>query len=119
MQSPRQPISTFCMSGEHHHMIRTLLMVGAVTLVLFLTQPAAHAQWVTNDAWTTFVPATAVSFAISTDQNSYSVREPIALNYRIMNISNHALYVPRASLEGCPTVTLYVWAWFENSIGQR
>jgi hypothetical protein len=113
-ESPR-----FCVSGQHPHVIRTLLTVGVGTLVLFLTQPPALAQWVTTDAWTTFVPATAVSFAISAGQNSYAVQEPITLSYRIVNISNHALYVPRASLEGCPTVTLYVWAWFENSTGQR
>jgi hypothetical protein len=105
-------------TSPHTLRIHHLLVVAFLINLGFLDS-RVHAQWVTSDAWTTFLPATAVSFAISTDQNSYSVREHITLKYRIVNISNHALYVPRAALEGCPTVTLYVWTWFEDSTGRR
>ena len=98
---------------------RILLLLAAFLINLGSVESRVQAQWATNDAWTTFVPATAVSFVIWTDQSSYSVREPITLKYRIVNVSNHALYVPRSSLEGCPTVTLYVWAWFEDITGRR
>ena len=98
---------------------RIRVLVVALLIILGLAKLGVHAQWVNSPAWTTFVPATAVSFAISTDQNNYSVQEHITLKYRIVNISNHALYVPRAWAEGCPTVTLHVSSWFEDGIGRR
>ena len=96
-----------------------MLALIVALLMMGLVESGVHAQWVNAPPWTTFVPTTAVSFAISTDRNSYSVREQITLRYRIVNISNHALYVPRAWAEGCPTVTQHVSAWFEDSIGRR
>jgi len=42
-----------------------------------------------------FVPANDVSFAISTDRNDYGIGEQILVKYRIANVSNGPLYVPR------------------------
>jgi hypothetical protein len=98
---------------------RIRALVVASLIIPGQSKLGVHAQWVNSPAWTAFVPATAVSFAISTDKNSYSVQEHITLKYQIVNISNHALYVPRAWAEGCPTVTLHVASWFEDGIGRR
>ena len=99
---------------------RRVCLLGLVLwLSLVLIKSGVHAQWATSPAWTTFVPTTAVSYAISTDRNSYSVRDKITLKYRIVNISNRPLYVPRSSLEGCPWVSRHVSAWFEDGAGRR
>jgi len=95
------------------------MLVVALLTGLGFVESTASAQWVENPAWTLFVPATAVSFAISTDRNRYSLSETITFKYRIVNISNHALYVPRTTIEGCPTVTMHVTAWLEDSMGRR
>jgi hypothetical protein len=66
----------------------------------------------------TFVPANDVSFTISTDQKSYTAGEQIVVKYRIVNISNGAVYVPQAWEAKC-SGRPHVWAWFENSAGQH
>ena len=66
----------------------------------------------------TFVPASDLSFTISTDRSSYGRRESITVKYRIANISNAPVYVPRAWEEKCPTKP-HVWAWFENGVGKH
>ena len=60
-----------------------------------------------------FVPASDVSFTISTDRTSYGRRQSIAVRYRIVNISNALVYVLRAWEEKCPARP-HVWAWLEN-----
>jgi len=86
------------------------MFVVALHVWLGLLGSEAYAQWAENAARAMFVPATSVSFSVSTDKNRYSLREGIPLKYRIVNISNGPVYVPRATLEGCPTVTLHVAA---------
>ena len=66
----------------------------------------------------TFVPASDVSFRISTERKSFKVGESITLRYRIKNISNAPLYVPREWEATCPG-SPHVWAWFEDSAGQH
>ena len=66
----------------------------------------------------TFVPAADVSFTVSTDRNRYGPREPIAVRYKILNVSNGPVYVPRAWEAKCP-VKPHVWAWFENNVGKH
>jgi hypothetical protein len=65
----------------------------------------------------TFVPASDVSFKISTDRSSYSTGEPIAVNFRIKNVSKGPLYVPREWEVTCPA-SPHLWAWFEDSAGK-
>jgi len=64
-----------------------------------------------------FVPASDVSFTISTDRTSYGRRQSIAVRYRIVNISNALVYVLRAWEEKCPARP-HVWAWLENGAGK-
>ena len=66
----------------------------------------------------TFVPASDVSFKISTDRSSYTAGESITLKYRIKNISNAPLYVPREWEATCPA-SPHLWAWFEDSAGKH
>jgi hypothetical protein len=66
----------------------------------------------------TFAPASDVSFKISTDRSRYRTGEPIVLKYRIKNISNASLYVPREWEATCPA-SPHLWAWFEDSSGKH
>lgn len=66
----------------------------------------------------TFVPASDVSFKISTEQTSYKVGESITLKYRVKNISNAALFVPRKWAATCPP-SPHLWAWFEDNSGKH
>lgn len=66
-----------------------------------------------------FVPANDVAFTISTDRSTYKFGEEIELKYKIRNISNAALFVPRWLYGGdCPH-KWHVWAWFEDSSGKH
>jgi hypothetical protein len=66
----------------------------------------------------TFVPATDISFTISTERNRYGHRQPITIKYQILNVSNGPVYVPRVWEVKCPAKP-HVWAWFENSVGKH
>jgi hypothetical protein len=66
----------------------------------------------------TFVPSGNVSFKISTEQASYKAGESITLKYSAKNISNDILFVPREWEATCPA-SPHLWAWFENSSGER
>ena len=66
----------------------------------------------------TFVPASDVSFKISTDRSTYRAGESITLKYRIKNISNAPLYVPQEWEATCPA-SPHLWAWFEDSTGKH
>jgi hypothetical protein len=88
---------------------RTRIQVG-ITYVLLATSLPAQKE--------TFAPANDVSFSISTERHSYKAGEQITLNYRVTNISNKPLYVPREWEVTCPAGP-HVWAWFENSSGQH
>jgi hypothetical protein len=71
-----------------------------------------------------FVPANDISFAISTEQKSYGAREPISVKYRIVNVSNGPLYVPRGfeatvCLDGPYGGRPHFRGGFENSAGKH
>lgn len=66
----------------------------------------------------TFVPASDASLIISTERSSYRAGEQITLKYRVTNISNAPLYVPREWESTCPAAP-HVWAWFEDSTGKH
>jgi hypothetical protein len=66
----------------------------------------------------TFAPANDVSLSISTERRSYTAGAHITLNYRVTNMSNTLLYVPREWEARCPA-SPHFWAWFENSSGQH
>jgi hypothetical protein len=70
-----------------------------------------------------FVPANDVSFTISTERKNFGVRERVTVKYRILNVSNRPLYVPRgfdatACLEGHQAGP-HVRAGFENGAGKH
>jgi hypothetical protein len=66
----------------------------------------------------TFVPASDVSFKISTVQTSCKAGESITLKYRVKNISNASLFVPREWAATCPA-SPHLWAWFEDRSGKH
>ena len=66
----------------------------------------------------TFVPASDVSFKISTVQTSSKAGDSITLKYRVKNISNAPLFVPREWTATCPA-SPHLWAWFEDSSGKH
>jgi hypothetical protein len=65
-----------------------------------------------------FIPTSNVTFQISSEKKSYEVGDVVLLNYRITNISNAPLYVPREWEATCPTVP-HIWAWFEDHSGNH
>jgi hypothetical protein len=91
---------------------RILLLFIYIAVGVFLSAPSLFAQR------EVFSPANDVSFTISTDQNIYRTGREITVKYEIVNISNHALFVPRAWGATCPPKP-HVWAWFENPVGQH
>jgi hypothetical protein len=72
----------------------------------------------TNARSDLFVPATNISFRITSEAKSYAVGETVRLNYQITNIGNVALYVPRELEATCPPVP-HIWVWFLDSSGNR
>ena len=89
---------------------RTLILQVGTSCVLLTTSLVAQKE--------TFAPASDVSFKISTDRSSYRAGEQIILKYRIKNISNALLYVPREWEATCPA-SPHLWAWFEDSSGKH
>jgi hypothetical protein len=65
-----------------------------------------------------FVPATRISFRISSEKKSYEVNETVQLNYSVTNISKMPLYVPREWGATCPPVR-HIWVWFLDSSGNH
>ena len=78
--------------------------------------PSARASSVAAQM-TLFVSTTNVTFQISSEEKSYEIDEVVLLNYRITNISNASLYVPREWEATCPTIP-HIWAWFEDQFRQ-
>jgi hypothetical protein len=68
--------------------------------------------------WTVFAPVNDVSFTISTDRASYATTDPVMLKFKIVNVSNRALYMPRTWTGTCP-LTPHVMAWLEDSAGRH
>jgi len=97
-------------NGNHEVKRRTRITQVGMSCVLLATSLLAQKE--------TFVPASDVSFKISTDRSSYRAGEPITLKYKIKNISNTPLYVPREWEATCPA-SPHLWAWFENSSGKH
>jgi len=65
-----------------------------------------------------FVLASDVSFKISTGQIVWQAGESITVLYRVKNISNAPLFVPREWEATCPA-NPHLWAWFEDSSGKH
>lgn len=96
----------------------SVALLAATSGIFYSGLPArARGQAATNSAWTIFAPANDVSFTISTPRPKYGVHNQISLNYRIANIGNRPLYVPKTWQPTCLTA-LHVQAWFENSEGR-
>ena len=89
---------------------RTRILLGSFSCLLLTTSLVAQKE--------TFAPANDVSFRISTNRSSYRVGEEITLKYRVINISDAPLYVPREWEVTCPGGP-HLWAWFEGSSGQH
>lgn len=65
-----------------------------------------------------FVPANDISVTLTSAQKTYKRGEVIQLTYKVVNVSQHSVYVPRELWDssGC---TAHVWAWLEDSSGRR
>lgn len=99
---------------------KPLLVLGmTIVAALRLLSAGPDAQWAQSPAWTTFAPMNDVSFAVSTERQSYAIHDAITAQYRIVNVSSRSVYVPRHLLEGCPTVVPHVSIWLENDRGQH
>jgi hypothetical protein len=64
-----------------------------------------------------FARASGVTFTIRTDQKEYEIGDQIVIHYTIRNVSNHALFVPRAQWDikcGNPP---HMWARLFDSSG--
>lgn len=70
-----------------------------------------------------FVPSNDISFAISPERNSYTVQDRIGVQYRIVNVSDRSLYVPREfGTTACldwPRAVGHVQAGFVNTAGRH
>jgi hypothetical protein len=66
----------------------------------------------------TFVPASDVSFSISTERTSYKAGDEILLHFSIVNTSPKPVYAPREWAAKCRP-SPHVRAWFENSDGKH
>lgn len=84
-------------------------LFGAVCLLL------AASSFARTDL---FVSSADISFRISSEQKSFAADAEVRLNYRITNISNAPLYVPREWEATCPTVP-HIWVWFEDRSGNH
>ena len=74
---------------------------------------SAHRRTSTPAAMFSVVPANDVALTVSTDRKSYKIGEHVKVKYRILNIRNAPLYVPR-EWEATWPANPHVWAWFES-----
>jgi hypothetical protein len=65
-----------------------------------------------------FVSNANITFRVFSDEKSFSVDEDVRLNYRITNVSDVSLYVPREWEATCPPVP-HIWVWFLDSSGNH
>ena len=65
-----------------------------------------------------FAPSNDVSFVLASPRQTYKAGETVVLSYKITNISNAPLYVPKESEAKCPTRP-HVGVWFENEAGEH
>jgi hypothetical protein len=96
-------------------------MFLAVALLTFTPGSIVHAQSAPSLFRTVFTPANDVLFTLSPVKDKFGVGGKIAVNYRIENVSNHSLYVPRGwESTACLNIgPPHVWAWFENNAGEH
>lgn len=66
----------------------------------------------------TFAPPNDVSLVISSERSSYRTAEPISVKYKVTNVSNAPLFVPREWEAKCPAAP-HLWAWFEEGSGRH
>ena len=66
----------------------------------------------------TFAPANDVSFKISTASKTYRTGQSITLEYRVTNISQAPLFVPREWEVTCPGGP-HLWGWLVDSSGKK
>ena len=96
--------------GAEVKSLKRFLPVGLCFLLLIPSSILAQKK--------TFVPSSDVSFKISTVQTSWKTDESITVKYRVKNISNAPLFVPREWEATCPAAP-HLWAWFEDSSGKH
>ena len=60
-----------------------------------------------------------VSFSISTQQKRYEIGEQITVSYKIKNVGNGPLFVPRSQWDTACSEPPHLWALLENSAGNH
>lgn len=79
----------------------------------------AFAGLVAVDGQQPFVGGSDISFKIATDGKVHEIGDEILIHYTIRNISNGALYVPRAQWEIKCGVNPHLWGRLEDRSGQH
>ena len=97
-------------AGNHEGMKPALNILLVALVLVFTASTVARSEL--------FVSSASITFRISSEEKSYDTGDEVQLNYRITNISNAPLYVPREWESTCPTVP-HIWAWFEDRSGNH
>ena len=92
-----------------------------------MPQMPAHYRWLvaliiwvvpSTQAQNPFVPSADVVFTIRTDHRHYEIGEDIPVHYTIKNISNGAIYIPKAQWDiGCSNP--HLWGELEDATGKH
>jgi hypothetical protein len=78
------------------------ILIAVLGASALMPGPAVRAQSTLDRGRTTFAPANSVSFTLALEKNVFGVRESIPVKYRIENVSNSFVYVPRGfEITGC------------------
>lgn len=85
-----------------------------VVLVFVVTQIP-----LTTTAQDPFAHAHDVAFSINTDHKRFRIGEQIKINYRITNVGNGPLFVPRSQWDTACGGPPHLWALLEDSIGKH
>lgn len=97
---------------------RSLFLLVFTSCALLVAHSVEVAFQTGNAQKDTFAPASDVRLIISTERNTYKAGEPITIKYKVTNISNARLYVPREWEAKCPAAP-HLWAWFEDGSGRH
>ena len=99
----------------HHSKLQSragawLRYIGVILIPVLL-----QAAW----AQSPFAHGNDVSFSISTQQKQYEIGEQITVSYKIKNVGNGPLFVPRSQWDTACSEPPHLWALLESSSGKH
>jgi hypothetical protein len=100
---------------RHHSKLQSragawLCYIGVILISVLLDAAVAQSP---------FAHGNDVSFSISTQQKRYEIGEQITVSYKIKNVGNGPLFVPRAQWDTACSEPPHLWALLESSSGQH